>query len=119
MAGAGQTRPEVVGVILAGGQSRRMGGTDKAFLPLAGRPLIAHVIERLRPQVDAVVVNSNGDPARFADFGLEVIADAIGGFQGPLAGILTGMQWARRHARNARWIATAAADTPFLPRDVV
>lgn len=79
---------EVTGVILAGGQSRRMGGGDKGLLDLAGRPMLAHVIDRLAPQVGRTIINANGDPARFATFGLPVVADTITGFVGPLAGVL-------------------------------
>ena len=105
------------GVILAGGLARRMGGGDKALLPLAGRPLLAHVIDRLRPQVDEVVLNANGDPARFAQFGLPVVADTVEGFAGPLAGVLAGMRWAA--ARGHAYVASAAGDTPFFPSDLV
>jgi molybdopterin-guanine dinucleotide biosynthesis protein A len=109
----------ITGVILAGGQSRRMGGGDKGLLDLAGRPMLAHVIERLAPQVGRVIVNANGDPARFASFGLPVVADTIGGFAGPLAGVLAGMRWSTANAPAARWIATAAGDAPLLPTDLV
>jgi molybdenum cofactor guanylyltransferase len=115
---------QVVGVLLSGGQSRRMGGGDKALRDLGGRPMLAHVIERLRPQVGApnsrtMVINANGDPARFAAFGLPVAADTIDGFVGPLAGVLAGMMWAKVHAPDARWIATVSTDAPFLPADLV
>ena len=106
-----------LGVILAGGRSRRMGGGDKALLPLAGRPLIAHVIDRLAPQVAALAINANGAPERFAPFALPVIGDSVAGFAGPLAGVLAGLEYAR--ARGHEQIVTAAADTPFLPRDLV
>lgn len=109
----------VIGVLLAGGQSRRMGGGDKCLLPLAGKPLLQHVIDRLRPQVTAIVLNANGDPARFAPFGLDVVADSVEGFAGPLAGVLAGLRWARANNPQARWIVTAATDTPFFPRDLV
>lgn len=107
---------EITGVILAGGLSTRMGGGDKALLDLAGRPVIAHVIERLAPQVGRLVINANGDPARFAGFGLAVIADTVQGHPGPLGGILAGLRHAA--ATGARAIVTAAGDTPFLPRDL-
>ncbi len=106
-----------VGVILAGGQSSRMGGGDKALLDLGGKPVLQHVIDRLRPQVSDMVLNANGDPARFAPFGLPVVADSIDGFAGPLAGVLAGMDWAA--ARGAAYIVTAAADTPFFPKNLV
>jgi molybdopterin-guanine dinucleotide biosynthesis protein A len=109
----------VTGVILAGGQSRRMGGGDKGLLELAGKPMLAHVIERLAPQVGRLVINANGDPARFAGLGLQVVADTIPDFAGPLAGVLAGMRWARAHTPAARFIATAAGDAPLLPTDLV
>ncbi|MDH3474943.1 MAG: molybdenum cofactor guanylyltransferase MobA [Rhodospirillales bacterium] len=109
----------VAGVLMAGGLSRRMGGGDKCLRPLAGKPILAHVIARARPQVTALVLNANGDPARFADFGLPVAADVVEGFAGPLAGVLTGLEWAARHAPECRWLASFACDAPFLPGDLV
>lgn len=109
----------VVGLLLAGGQSRRMGGGDKCLLELAGKPLLSHVIDRLRPQVSTIVLNANGDPERFARFALPVIADPVEGFAGPLAGVLAGFDWAHAHSPGARWVATAATDTPFFPDDLV
>lgn len=111
--------PIVTGVILAGGQSRRMGGGDKSLRDISGAPMLRHVIERLGAQAGRLVINANGDPARFAAFGLEVAPDTVEGFAGPLAGVLAGMQWAREHTPKARWIATAATDTPFFPADLV
>ncbi len=102
-----------IGLILAGGLSRRM-GTDKAFVTLAGRPLLAHVVERLAPQVDRVVISSNAPPARFAAFGLPVLADILGGHRGPLAGV---------HAALTTFpdagVVSVAVDLPLLPRDLV
>jgi molybdopterin-guanine dinucleotide biosynthesis protein A len=115
----GLTRDGVVGVLLAGGQARRMGGGDKSLRPLGGRTILEHVIARARPQVAALVLNANGDPARFARFGLPVAADVIEGFAGPLAGVLTGMDWARANRPDCGWIATIATDTPFFPHDLV
>jgi molybdenum cofactor guanylyltransferase len=112
-------KSEIVGVLLSGGQSRRMGGGDKALRDLGGRPMLAHVIERLRPQVGPMVINANGDLARFAAFGLPVAADTIDGFVGPLAGVLAGMLWAQTHVPGARWIATVSTDAPFLPENLV
>ncbi len=109
----------VLGVLLAGGQSRRMGGGDKCLLELAGRPLLALVIERLKPQTSALVLNANGDLERFSEFGLPTIADPVEGFAGPLAGVLAGFTWAREHAPDTRWIVTAATDTPFFPENLV
>jgi molybdopterin-guanine dinucleotide biosynthesis protein A len=120
MAAATATDPQaVVGVLLAGGQARRMGGGDKCLRPLGGRTILDHVLERARPQVRALVLNANGDPARFAAFDLPVAADVIEGFAGPLAGVLTGMAWAGRHRPECPWIATIATDTPFFPTDLV
>ena len=110
-----RTSPTVA-VVLAGGQARRMGGGDKALLLLAGRTLLDHVLARLGPQVDAVVLNANGDPARFAAWGLPVVADGIGA--GPLAGVLAGLRWVRRHRPGAD-VLVVPTDTPFLPDDLV
>ena len=109
----------VTGVILAGGQSRRMGGGDKGLLELAGRPMLAHVIERLAPHVGRTVINANGEPARFSRFGLAVVADTFTGFAGPLAGVLAGMRWSAANAPAASWIVTAAGDAPLVPADLV
>ncbi len=109
----------VLGVLLAGGLARRMGGGDKSLRPLGSCTILDHVIERVRPQVAGLVLNANGDPGRFARFGLPVAADVIEGFAGPLAGVLTGMEWARDHRPDCAWIATIATDTPFLPLDLV
>jgi molybdopterin-guanine dinucleotide biosynthesis protein A len=117
-AAPGDPRDRIVGVLLAGGLSRRMGGGDKALRPLAGRPIVAHVIDRARGQTAALVLNSNGDPARFSDFGLPVVADCIEGHAGPLAGVLTGLEWAARERPDCPWIATFACDAPFLPHNL-
>jgi molybdenum cofactor guanylyltransferase len=106
-----------LGIILAGGQARRMGGGDKALLVLGGQTLLARGIARLRPQVGALAVNANGDAGRFADFGLPVLADSIGGFAGPLAGVLAGLDWAAQ--LGADHVVTTAVDTPFFPADLV
>lgn len=110
---------DIVGVILAGGLSRRMGGGDKALRSLGGQAIMEHVIGRLRPQVGKLIINANGDTVRFHAFGLVVVSDSIPDFAGPLAGVLAGMRWAEEHAPNARWIVTVAADTPFFPLDLV
>ena len=107
----------VVGVILAGGRSARMGGTTKAMLPLDGMALIEHVLRRLRPQVETVVVNANANPTAFAHYDLPVIPDGSFKFAGPLAGILAGMEFAA--ARGIELIATVAVDTPFFPANLV
>ncbi|HKK97829.1 MAG TPA: molybdenum cofactor guanylyltransferase MobA [Marivita sp.] len=109
------TKP--LGVILAGGQATRMGGGDKGLLPLGDRPLLAHVIDRLSPQVGALALNANGAQDRFAALGLPVVPDSIAGFPGPLAGVLAGLDWAAQ--QGAETIVTVAADTPFFPRDLV
>ena len=120
MSGNPEPSPEnIVGVLLAGGQSRRMGGGDKCLADLAGKPLLTHVIERLKPQTGALVLNANGDLERFSEFGLPMVADPVEGFAGPLAGVLAGFTWAKEHASDARWIVTAATDTPFFPNDLV
>jgi len=109
----------VAGVLLAGGLSRRMGGGDKCLRPLAGKPILAHVIERVAPQVQALVLNANGDRSRFREFGLPVVPDAIDGFAGPLAGVLTGMDWVRANRPDISWLVSIPTDAPFLPHDLV
>ncbi|MEM7238736.1 MAG: molybdenum cofactor guanylyltransferase MobA [Pseudomonadota bacterium] len=108
---------KIAGIVLAGGLARRMGGGDKAVLKVAGKPLLSHVIDRLAPQVTDMALNANGDPARFAEFGLPVVSDTVEGFVGPLGGVLAGLRWAA--ARGHTHIATAAADTPFFPANLV
>ena len=114
---------DVLGVLLAGGLSRRFGGGDKCLNVLAGRTLLERVAERARSQVGTLILNANGDASRFADVGLEpmpeIVPDLAPGALGPLAGVLTGMAWARTHMRGARWVATFATDAPFLPCDLV
>jgi molybdenum cofactor guanylyltransferase len=105
----------IFGVILAGGQGRRMGGADKAFLPLRGKPLISHVLDRLHPQVDRVLISANGDSARLAHFRCDVVADHAP--QGPLSGILAAME--RAAELGATHLASTPVDTPFLPVDLV
>jgi len=109
----------VVGILLAGGRSSRMGGGDKCLRPLAGRPILAHIIERLKPQVCDMIINANGDVARFASFGLPVVADSVAGYAGPLAGVHAGLQWVRANRPDIRYAVTIAADTPFFPSDLV
>jgi molybdenum cofactor guanylyltransferase len=109
----------VVGLLLAGGLSRRMGGGDKTLRLLGGRTILDHILERVRPQVGPLVLNANGDPARFAGTGLPVASDVVPDYAGPLAGVLTGLDWAAEHAPAARWVATFATDAPFQPVDLV
>jgi molybdenum cofactor guanylyltransferase len=109
----------IVGVILAGGRAERMGGGDKCLREIAGKTILARVIERIRPQVDDLVLNANGDPARFAAYGLTVVPDTVVDFAGPLAGVLAGLEWAEASHPQAHYIVTAPADGPFLPRDLV
>jgi molybdenum cofactor guanylyltransferase len=110
---------KVVGLLLAGGQSRRMGGGDKALRVLGGVTLLERVLERLRPQVDALLLNANGDPSRFARFALPVVPDSIPGFAGPLAGVLAGLDWAAAQGPDYTYIVSVATDAPFLPDDLV
>jgi molybdopterin-guanine dinucleotide biosynthesis protein A len=109
----------VIGVLLAGGLGRRMGGGDKPLRLIAGRPLLDRVIERLRPQVAGLVLNANGDPARFAAYGLPVVADSIPDYPGPLAGILAGLDWTAQNRPDCPMIVSVATDAPFLPADLV
>lgn len=107
----------IAGVVLAGGRATRLGGGDKPLRPLGGRPMLARVVERLRPQVGNIALSANGDPARFAEYGLPVLADeGPAGLAGPLAGILSGMAWAKAEGR--RKVLTVAGDTPFFPADL-
>lgn len=108
---------DVLGLVIAGGRARRMGGTDKALAPLSGRPLVAHAFERLGPQCAALAISANGDPSRFSPFGVPVVADDVPGFAGPLAGVLAGLELAR--ASGFDLVASLAVDTPFAPRDLV
>ena len=112
-----QPRDTIAGLVLAGGKSRRM-GADKAFLMLNGRPLLAHVIERARSQVDTLLISANDDPQRYAVWDAPVLADAFGqlGAIGPLAGIFTALVWLRAKRPDVRWLAAFACDTPFLDR---
>jgi molybdenum cofactor guanylyltransferase len=108
----------IVGLLLAGGQSRRMGGGDKALRRLGGISLLERVITRVRPQVGALVLNANGDPARFADFDLPIVADSVAGFAGPLAGVLAGLDWAAANRPGWEFVVSVATDAPFLPLDL-
>jgi molybdopterin-guanine dinucleotide biosynthesis protein A len=106
-------------VLLAGGLARRMGGGDKPMRMIGGRTILDRVIARLKPQCGALILNANGDPARFVAFGLPVVADSVADFPGPLAGILAGLDWVAANRPDAEWMLSAAGDCPFLPRDLV
>ena len=111
--------PATLGLVLAGGLARRMGGGDKPRTQIGGVSILVRVLERMRPQCTRLVLNANGDPARFADSGLPVIADDVPDFAGPLAGILAGLDWAAANAPQAAFVASVPGDCPFLPRDLV
>jgi molybdopterin-guanine dinucleotide biosynthesis protein A len=112
-------QPPTIGVILAGGLARRMGGGDKPMRTIAGITILDHVIRRVSDQCDALILNANGDPGRFASFGLPVVADSVAGNPGPLAGILAGLEWLSETRPNIEWLFSVAGDCPFLPRDLV
>lgn len=111
--------PPTLGVVLAGGLARRMGGGDKPLRLVDGRSMLERVIASLDAQCAGLVLNANGDPARFAALGLPVAPDTVAGFAGPLAGILAGLDWCAANRPDLAWVASAAADTPFLPADFV
>lgn len=108
-----------LGLVLAGGLARRMGGGDKAMIAIGGTSILDRVLERLRLQTAGIIINANGDPARFAATGLPVIADSVPGFAGPLAGVLAGLDWAAAHKPDITYVASVPGDCPFLPRDLV
>ncbi len=109
---------QLIGVVVAGGLSRRLGGGDKFLRRLNGKRVLEHVLDRVRPQVGTLVLNANGDPARLAEFALPVVPDTVPGHAGPLAGVLAGMDWAGAHRPAIPLLLTVAADTPFLPLDL-
>jgi molybdopterin-guanine dinucleotide biosynthesis protein A len=111
--------PPTLGLILAGGLARRMGGGDKAMLEIAGVTILDRVLACLAPQTVGLVINANGDPARFADTGLPVVADGVPDFAGPLAGILAGLDYAAQETPGIEWVASVPGDCPFLPEDLV
>jgi molybdopterin-guanine dinucleotide biosynthesis protein A len=113
------TSPPVLGVILAGGLARRMGGGDKARIRIGGITILDRALARLAPQCAAVILNANGDPKRFADTGLPVVADSVPDFAGPLAGILAGLDWAVAHKPELADVVSVPGDCPFLPADLV
>jgi molybdopterin-guanine dinucleotide biosynthesis protein A len=108
-----------LGLILAGGQARRMGGGDKLRIRIGGRTILERVLARMAPQCARLIINANGDPARFADTGLPVVADSVPGFAGPLAGILAGLDWAAANATEIADVVSVPGDCPFLPSDLV
>lgn len=108
-----------IGVILAGGLARRMGGGDKPMRKIRGITILEHVVRRLSDQCDGLILNANGDPGRFGSFGLSVVEDNVTGNPGPLAGILTALDWTAAHRPDAEWVVSVAGDCPFLPRDLV
>jgi molybdenum cofactor guanylyltransferase len=113
------TTENTLGLILAGGLARRMGGGDKARIRVGGATILQRVLTRLQPHCRALIINANGDPGRFADTGLVVVADSVADFAGPLAGILAGLDWATVNAPDCTFIASAPGDCPFLPKDLV
>jgi molybdopterin-guanine dinucleotide biosynthesis protein A len=119
MTEATKAYPPTIGVLLAGGLARRMGGGDKPLREIGGRTILDRVIDRLAPQCERLILNANGDPARFAQTRLPVIADDVPDFAGPLAGILAALDWVAENAPEIRYVASVAADTPFLPHDYV
>ncbi|HWT09680.1 MAG TPA: molybdenum cofactor guanylyltransferase MobA [Roseomonas sp.] len=112
-------RADTLGVVLAGGLARRMGGGDKPLRLLGGRPMLDHALSRLAPQVAAVILNANGDPARFAAHGLPVVADGLPDHPGPLAGILAALDWAAAQRPDLPWLVSVPGDSPFIPADLV
>jgi molybdopterin-guanine dinucleotide biosynthesis protein A len=111
--------PPTLGLVLAGGRARRMGGGDKAHIRIGGKTILERVLARFRPQCAQIILNANGNPARFADLGLPVVADSVPDFAGPLAGILAGLDWTAAHAPNIVDIASVPSDCPFLPGDLI
>ena len=112
-------RTRTFGLVLAGGLARHMGGGDKALIRIGNETILARALARLTPQVSGVVLNANGEPARFAPFGLPVVADSVPDFAGPLAGILAGLDWVAANKPDLEWVASMPGDCPFLPRDLV
>jgi molybdopterin-guanine dinucleotide biosynthesis protein A len=110
---------ETFGLVLAGGLARRMGGGDKALIRIGNETILQRALARLAPQVNGVVINANGDPARFASSRLPVVADSVPDFAGPLAGILAGLDWVAANKPRLEWVVSVPGDCPFLPRDLV
>ena len=112
-------RADTLGVVLAGGLARRMGGGDKPLRVLGGKPMLDHALARLAPQVAAVIVNANGGPARFAGYGLPIVPDGLPDHPGPLAGILAALDWAAEHRPDLPLVVSVPGDSPFIPADLV
>ncbi len=111
--------PQTLGVVLAGGLARRLGGGDKARIRVGGLTILERVLQRLRPQCASLVLNANAAPERFADTGLSVVSDSVPDYPGPLGGILAGLDWAAKQAPAIEWVVSVPSDCPFLPRDLV
>ena len=111
--------PATLGVVLAGGLARRIGGGDKPMRTIGGRPMMERILARFAPQCAQTILNANGDPQRFQSFGLPIVADTIEGFAGPLAGILAALDWAAANRPELAFVVSVAGDCPFLPRDLV
>jgi molybdopterin-guanine dinucleotide biosynthesis protein A len=111
--------PPTLGLVLAGGLARRMGGGDKARIEIGGISILDRVLATLSGQTTDIIINANGDPKRFADTGLEVVPDNVAGFAGPLAGILTGLDWLAAQENGVEWLVSVPGDCPFLPEDLV
>ena len=113
------SNPPTLGLVLAGGLARRMGGGDKARIRVGGATILARLLACLKPQCERIIINANGDPVRFADTGLPVVADDVPDFAGPLAGILAGLDWAAAHAPQLEWLLSVPGDCPFLPKNLL
>jgi molybdopterin-guanine dinucleotide biosynthesis protein A len=113
------TAEKTLGLVLAGGLARRMGGGDKARIRIGNASILERVLARIGPQCSRTIINANGDPARFADTRLPVVADSVPDFAGPLAGILAGLDWAAANAPQNAWLLSVPGDCPFLPKDLV
>jgi len=112
------THPQTLGVVLAGGRARRMGGADKAQIEIGGATILQRVLDRIRPQCSRVMLNTNADPERFLGTGLPVVADSVPDFAAPLAGILAALDWMAEHTPQSEWLLSVPSDCPFLPRDL-
>jgi molybdenum cofactor guanylyltransferase len=113
------TDSATLGLVLAGGLARRMGGGDKPRTMIGGQTILSRVISRLAPQCTRLILNANGDPARFADTKLPVIPDDVPDFAGPLAGVLAGLDWLAAQNNGIEWLMSVPGDCPFLPDDLV